>query len=66
MKIWTGVLILNGPRNTEGQPVDARIILSATVTFEVHEGGKWRTAKASEIHAASWLRALAETGKEVA
>lgn len=57
---------MNGPRNTEGQPVDARIILSATVTFEVHEGGKWRTAKASEIHAASWLRALAETGKEVA
>lgn len=67
MKIWTGKLRLNGPRNVEGIEVEARIILTASVTFEVREeGADWRTASHQEIHAPSWLRALAETGKDVA
>lgn len=67
MKIWKGKLRLNGARNTEGAEVEARIILTASITFEVRtETGEWRTAKHDEVYAPSWLRALAETGQEVA
>ncbi len=70
MKIWKGKLRLNGPRNSEGAEVEARIVLGASVLFEVRgfegaEPGEWRTCSPSEIHAPSWLRALAETGTEV-
>jgi hypothetical protein len=66
MKIWKGKLILNGERKKPGQEVEARIILTASVTFEVRaEGGDWRPAESDEIHAPSWLRALGETGTEV-
>ena len=75
MKIWTGKLRLNGDRKREGAEVEARIVLGASVMFEVLTSAtqadgrpvyKWRPGDPAEIHAASWLRALAETGKEVA
>lgn len=67
MKIWTGKLTLNGERKKPGVEVEARIVLGASVMFEVKdtETDMWRTCDADEIHAESWLRALAETGKEV-
>lgn len=77
MKIWKGKLKLNGPRNAEGAEVDAKVMIgdSGAIMFEVREVrapapplesyGEWRTAKHDEIYAASWLRALAETGQEV-
>jgi hypothetical protein len=79
MKIWTGKLVLNGERKKAGVEVEARIVIGASVLFEVrevvhsaaHSGtgeavcGEWRTCDADEIHADSWLRALGETGKEV-
>jgi hypothetical protein len=66
MKIWTGKLKLNGDRKREGAEVEARIVLGASVMFEVKEVDTWRPGDPAEIHAASWLWALAETGKEVA
>ena len=74
MKIWTGKLRLNADRKKEGPEVEARIVLGASVMFEVltldaepdgRPVHKWRTCDPDEIHAPSWLRALAETGKEV-
>lgn len=70
MKIWTGKLRLNGDRKKEGAEVEARIVLGASVLFEVRgfegaESGEWRSCDPNDIHAPSWLRALAETGKEV-
>ena len=74
VKIWTGKLRLNGERKSEGDEVQARIILTgASVVFEIceehveHLGEqKWRAANASEVHSPSWIRALGETGSEVA
>jgi hypothetical protein len=74
MKIWKGKLILNGERKKPGQEVEARIVLGASVLFEVLTLGeeadgrpvhKWRPCDSDEIHADSWLRALGETGTEV-
>ncbi len=67
VRIWTGKLRLNGPRNTEGSEVNARIILtSVSIVFEIDRvGGGFGLADAKEIHAASWLRALGATGTEV-
>lgn len=76
MKIWTGKLKLKGEpkrggHETEGDEVDARIIVSASVTFEVStqldalNKPVWRPAAAGEIYGPSWLRALGETGKAV-
>jgi hypothetical protein len=77
VKIWKGKLILNGERKKPGQEVEARIVLGASVMFEVRivrpdgwqpdavETGEWRPCDADEVHADSWLRALGETGTEV-
>lgn len=65
VKIWTGKLKMKGERGREGLEVDARIVLGASVLFEIKLEGKWQTAEPKDIHADSWLRALAETGTEV-
>lgn len=69
MKIWQGKLRLNADRKREGAEVDARVVMagSGAVLFEISDDGgqHWTLCEPSEIHAASWLRALAETGKEV-
>lgn len=69
VKIWMGKLRMNGERKSEGGEVDARIVLTgASVVFEVREmpTTDWRAANPNEIHAPSWIRALGETGAEVA
>jgi hypothetical protein len=71
VKIWIGKLKLRGDRGKEGAEVAARIVLGASVMFEVADtetsdgGHDWRTGDIGEIHAGSLLRALGETGKEV-
>lgn len=71
MKIWIGKLKKRAGHGKEGPEINARIVLGASVMFEVADteapdgGHEWRTGDIGEIHAGSLLRALGETGKEV-
>jgi len=67
-KIWTGrVRLRDGRSRKPADEVNVKIILlSQSVVIEMHDGASWVPLDPFDVHPESLLRALGETGAEVA